>query len=84
MSDGRRRVLSVQEITGMDGDLITMQEIFGYRQDGVKPNGEVDGAFYSSGIFPRMADRFASRGLSIPLEIFESGERVPFSEVRVA
>lgn len=84
MSDGRRRVLSVQEITGMDGDLITMQEIFGYRQDGVRPNGEVDGAFYSSGIFPRMADRFASRGLSIPLEIFESGERVPFSEVRVA
>lgn len=84
MSDGRRRVLSIQEITGMDGDLITMQEIFGYRQDGVKPNGEVDGAFYSSGIFPRMADRFASRGLSIPLEIFESGERVPFSEVRVA
>jgi pilus assembly protein CpaF len=84
MSDGRRRVLSVQEITGMDGDLITMQEIFGYRQDGVKPNGEVEGAFYATGIFPRMADRFTSRGLSVPLEIFESGERVPFSEVRVA
>jgi len=84
MSDGRRRVLSVQEITGMDGDLITMQEIFGYRQDGVKPSGEVDGAFYATGIFPRMADRLASRGLSVPLEIFGSGERALFPEVRVA
>lgn len=84
MSDGRRRVLSVQEITGMDCDLITMQEIFGYRQDGVKPSGEVDGAFYATGIFPRMADRLASRGLSVPLEIFGTGERALFPEVRVA
>jgi pilus assembly protein CpaF len=84
MSDGRRRVLSVQEITGMDGDLITMQEIFGYRQEGVKTSGEVDGAFYAAGFVPRIADRFTSRGLSVPLEIFECEERGPLTEVRVA
>jgi pilus assembly protein CpaF len=70
MSDGRRRVLSIQEITGMDGDLITMQEIFGFRQDGVHPSGEVMGSFYASGLLPRAADRILARGLAIPREIF--------------
>ena len=84
MSDGRRRVLSVQEITGMDGDLITMQEIFGYRQYGVKPSGDIDGAFYATGIVPRVVDRFTSRGLFVPLKIFEREERALPPEVRVA
>lgn len=76
MSDGHRRVLSVQEVTGMDGDLITMQEIFGYRQDGVYPTGEVRGAFYATGLLPRAADRIIARGFTIPRDIF--------SELRVA
>jgi pilus assembly protein CpaF len=83
MSDGHRRVLSVQEVTGMDGDLITMQEIFGFRQDGVKSSGAVDGSFYATGIFPRIAERFSSRGLSVPSEIFAI-EAVSSREIRVA
>jgi pilus assembly protein CpaF len=61
-SDGRRRVVSISEITGMEGDVITLQEIFGFKQRGVDANGNVLGQFQSTGIRPKCADKIARAG----------------------
>lgn len=70
LSDGRRKVMSIDEIIGMEGDIITMQEIYSYKQTGVELDGRVMGAFTSSGIRPRFADTVAARGSPLPDAIF--------------
>ena len=70
--DGSRKVVSFQEITGMEGSIITMQEIFSYEQQGVdEKDGMVVGRFTSKGVFPRFLDRFKALGISIPYDIFD-------------
>jgi pilus assembly protein CpaF len=61
-TDGRRRVVSISEITGMEGEVITMQEIFGFKQRGVDANGNVLGQFLATGIRPKCAERIARAG----------------------
>lgn len=70
LSDGRRKVMSIDEITGLEGDVVTMQEIYGYKQTGVEPDGRVIGKFISSGIRPRFADTVAARGSPLSDSLF--------------
>ncbi|MFO7718105.1 MAG: CpaF family protein [Thermodesulfobacteriota bacterium] len=70
LSDGRRKLLSLQEITGMEGNVITMQEIFSFKQSGVAEDGTVRGRFVFNGIRPRFMDRFLSWGVPLSPEVF--------------
>jgi pilus assembly protein CpaF len=70
LSDGTRRVTSISEITGMEGDTITMQEIFQYERTGMN-NGQVIGRFRATGIRPRFAERLKAHGLQLPRVFFE-------------
>ena len=71
LSDGSRRVTSISEITGMEGDTITMQEIFLYERTGVGPQGQVIGRFRATGIRPRFAEKLKSCGMQLPRIFFE-------------
>lgn len=70
LSDGRRKLMSIDEIIGMEGDVITMQEIYGYKQTGVDLDGTVIGKFISTGIRPKFADKLAARGSPLPDALF--------------
>jgi pilus assembly protein CpaF len=71
LSDGTRRVTSISEITGMEGDTITMQEIFLYERTGIDAQGQVIGRFRPTGIRPRFAERLKASGLQLPRIFFE-------------
>jgi pilus assembly protein CpaF len=73
--DGRRRLVSIQEITGMEGNVITMQEIFSFQQRRVDAEGNVRGAFRFNGVRPRFIEKFKVAGIHVPAEIFDP-ERV--------
>ncbi len=71
LTDGKRKVVSIQEITGVEGDIITMQEIFSFTQTGVAPDGRVLGHFSASGIRPRFIDRLHRYGVEISDTLFD-------------
>jgi len=71
LSDGTRRLTSISEITGMEGDTITMQEIFTFERTGVDSQGQVIGRFRPTGIRPRFAERLKACGLQLPRVFFE-------------
>jgi pilus assembly protein CpaF len=71
LSDGKRKVTSIQEITGMEGDIITMQEIFVFEQTGVAPDGTVMGHFKATGIRPKFIDRLRVHGITLPDDLFD-------------
>ena len=71
LSDGRRKIISLQEITGMEGEIVTMQEIFTFEQTGVAPDGTVQGRFRATGIRPKFADRLRVRGVQLPEGLFD-------------
>ncbi len=73
--DGRRKVTSIQEITGLEGEVITMQEIFGYRQTGVDSDGRVLGYFAASGVRPLFMDRLTAFGVQLPDSLFDPTRR---------
>lgn len=75
LSDGRRRLVSVSEITGMEGEVITMQEIFRFRQTGRSGEGEVLGRFEATGIRPRFLDDAMSHGISLSADLFRPDAR---------
>ena len=68
--DGTRRLVSVQEINGMEGDIITMTEIFAFVRNGMGEKGEVLGEFRSTGMVPAFRDVLAKRGIELPLSLF--------------
>ena len=70
LSDGRRKLLSLSELTGMEGDVITMQEIFRFRQTGVNSEGQVEGKFEATGIRQRFIDHVTSHGIALSSELF--------------
>ena len=70
LSDGQRKVMSVQEILGLEGDMLTMQEIFRYEQTGLSPTGQVVGRFVATGIRPRLMDRLKARGVLLRPDTF--------------
>ena len=69
--DGRRKITSIQEITGVEGDVISLQPIFGFRQVGVAPDGTVLGHFTASGVRPRVMERLQAYGLQLPDSMFD-------------
>jgi pilus assembly protein CpaF len=69
--DGSRRVTSISEITGMEGETITMQEIFLYERTGMDSQGQVLGRFRSTGIRPRFAEKLKACGMQLPRAFFE-------------
>jgi len=68
--DGKRRLTSVQEINGMEGDVITMSEIFAFERTGVDKDGNVLGKIKATGVVPSFHRRLARRGIDIPVELF--------------
>jgi pilus assembly protein CpaF len=68
--DGKRRVVSIAEVNGMEGEIITMSEIFRFRRRGLDENRKVVGVFEATGVVPKFFDRFQERGLDIPISIF--------------
>jgi len=70
LADGRRKLLSVSEITGMEGEVVTMQEIFRFRQTGMTADGAVQGRFEATGIRPRFLDQVAAHGISLSPDLF--------------
>ncbi len=73
--DGRRKITSIQEVTGMEGDTITMQEIFAFRQTGVAADGAVEGYFQASGVRPKFSERLRAFGISLPDAMFDNTRR---------
>jgi pilus assembly protein CpaF len=71
LSDGTRKVITISEITGMDGDFLAMQDIFVFERTGVDENGKVRGAFRATGVRPQFAERLASAGLRLRPALFE-------------
>lgn len=72
MSDGTRKVVSVAEITGMEGNVVTMQDIFVYRKRGIRDTGEVLGDFIATGVRPKFAERLLVTGIHLPASMFEA------------
>ncbi len=72
LSDGSRKVLTISEITGMEGDVISMQDISVFDRTGVDSSGRVRGLFRSTGVRPRFADRLATAGCRLGAALFES------------
>ncbi|NUQ11219.1 MAG: CpaF family protein [Gemmatimonadaceae bacterium] len=68
--DGSRRVVSVTEVTGMEGDVVTTQDIFRYRRRGITPEGRVVGQFESSGVRPVFMERLRVAGVELPAGLF--------------
>ncbi|MCC2955094.1 CpaF family protein [Massilia sp. IC2-477] len=71
LTDGTRKLVSLQEITGMEGDVISMQEIFRFEQSGVDTDGKVQGRFSATGVRPRFADRLKMYGVPVPEDTFD-------------
>jgi pilus assembly protein CpaF len=71
-SDGTRKVISLAEITGMEGEVVSMQDIFVFRKRGIRDNGEVLGDFMPTGIRPKFAEKLAVAGINLPVSMFEA------------
>jgi pilus assembly protein CpaF len=71
LSDGTRKVTNIAEVTGMEGDVITMQDIFVFEKAGIGPGGKVIGRFRATGIRPKCSERLAAAGMHLPAGMFE-------------
>jgi pilus assembly protein CpaF len=71
LSDGTRKVISVAEVTGMEGEVVTMQDLFVFRKKGIRESGEVLGEFVATGIRPRFSERLAVAGIHLPVAMFD-------------
>jgi pilus assembly protein CpaF len=76
IADGTRKVLSIQELLGMEGPVVTMQEIFRFVPTGMEADGRVKGYFEATGIVPRCRERLRIAGVDLPNELFERGRRM--------
>jgi pilus assembly protein CpaF len=71
LADGSRKLMSLQEITGTEGEVLSLQEIFTFEQTGVHANGAIKGHFKATGIRPRFVERFKALGIAIPPDLFD-------------
>jgi pilus assembly protein CpaF len=74
LSDGKRRVMSIAEITGMEGDILQMQEIYKYVRTATAEDGSVQGHFQATGIRPRFLTDLAAKGIKIPSSYFDPSQ----------
>ncbi|MDQ0141786.1 CpaF family protein [Cupriavidus necator] len=75
LTDGRRKIVSISEITGMEGDIINMQEIFTFQRTGVDKDGTVRGQFRATGVYPKFAERLRVFGVGLPDETYDPAKR---------
>lgn len=71
LTDGRRKLVSLQEVVGMEGEIITMQEIYGFTQTGIAEDGSVVGHFRATGVRPKFMGRLKAYGISVPDQTFD-------------
>ncbi len=71
LEDGKRRVVSVQEINGMEGEIVTMSELFRFEREGIDENNNVLGSLRPTGIIPAFHQEFRTKGIELPVELFE-------------
>ena len=71
LADGTRKVTTISEITGMEGDIITMQDIFVFEKVGVTKEGRVAGRFRATGVRPKVAERMKAGGILLPTDMFD-------------
>jgi len=76
LTDGKRKLISISEITGLEGEVISMQDIFTFRQTGVDTDGTVRGHFQASGVRPRFMERLKARGIALPDALFDPSRRM--------
>ncbi|MEE8560460.1 MAG: ATPase, T2SS/T4P/T4SS family, partial [Gemmatimonadota bacterium] len=74
MADGKRKLVQISEIVGMEGDVITMQDLFVFDRHGVDEDGSVLGAFRATGIRPRFADRLQAYGIDLAETLFANAD----------
>ena len=70
MSDGSRKIKSITEIVGMQGDVVTLQEVFRFKEEGFTREGKITGQFQASGIIPTFIEKFEQKGIKIPRDLF--------------
>jgi pilus assembly protein CpaF len=71
LADGKRRVTSIAEVTGMEGDIIQMQEIFKFVRTGTDPDGSIQGHHVATGVRPRFLAELVAHGINIPGSVFD-------------
>jgi len=74
LSDGTRRVVSVTEVTGMEGEVVTTQEIYRFRRRGISPEGRIVGQFEATGVRPQFTERLRVAGVELPSRMFDGAE----------
>ncbi len=84
LSDGRRRIMSVAEITGMEGEVVQMQEIYRYVRKHVDPDGTIHGEFRATGIRPKFMEDMKTRGIEIPTQYFDPDRPLGQGGIRAA
>src|SRR5262245_15170378 len=71
LSDGSRRVTSITEVTGIETDIVTLQELFVFEKRGLSPSGKVLGRFAATGILPQFNEKLLATGIRLPTELFD-------------
>ena len=74
LSDGTRRIVSITEVTGMEGEVVTTQEVYRFKRRGVTPEGRIIGQFEATGVRPTFTDRLRVSGIELPARMFEGME----------
>jgi len=74
--DGSRRVTHITEVTGMEGDIIQLQDIFLFKQQGYGPDGKIKGSYVATGNVPELYQDLANRGIPVDLSIFQKGKEL--------
>lgn len=75
LTDGKRKIVSIQELTGMEGDVINMQEIFTFKRTGVDRDGTVRGHFCATGVRPKFVERLQAFGINLPDALYDPSQR---------
>ncbi len=75
LPDGTRKVIAISELTGMEGPMLTMQELFTYERQGFDEEGKVKGDFHPTGIRPKFSDKLFAAGIRLPMEMFSNEMR---------
>ena len=76
LSDGMRRVIAISEVTGMEGEVVTLQDIFVFEKRGLSPEGKVLGRFAATGIRPKFCEKLVAAGIPLPGDLFDQVEEV--------
>ena len=77
LPDGSRRLMAITEVLGMEGSVITTQDIFTFEQSGIDDQGRIRGAFQATGVRPQFSEKLARSGIQLPAELFRFRSEVP-------